>query len=83
MHTVHDPVKIDDHKRGQVDISFTGIGRFKVPDEAELIALFYSDKRRRPAFRITETEQPFRTAPSFTQENFLMRVARIGGIFRL
>lgn len=37
---VHNPVKIDGHKRVQVDIYFTGVGRFKVPNEAELVKLF-------------------------------------------
>ena len=37
---VHNPVKIDGHKRVQVDIYFTGVGRFKVPNEAELVELF-------------------------------------------
>ncbi len=37
---VHNPVKIDGHKRVQVDIYFTGVGRFKVPNEAELAELF-------------------------------------------
>ena len=37
---VHNPVKIEGHKRVQVDIYFTGVGRFKVPNEAELVELF-------------------------------------------
>ena len=37
---VHNPVEIDGHKRVQVDIYFTGVGRFKVPNEAELVELF-------------------------------------------
>lgn len=37
---VHSPVKIDGHKRVLVDIYFTGVGRFKVPNEAELVELF-------------------------------------------
>ncbi len=37
---VHNPVKIDGHERVQVDIYFTGVGRFKVPNEAELVELF-------------------------------------------
>ena len=37
---VHSPVKIDGYKRVQVDIYFTGVGRFKVPNEAELVKLF-------------------------------------------
>ena len=37
---VHNPVKIDGHKRVQVDIYFTGVGRFNVPNEAELVELF-------------------------------------------
>ena len=37
---VHNPVKIDGHKRVQVDIYFTGVGIFKVPNEAELVELF-------------------------------------------
>lgn len=37
---IHNPVRIDGHKRVQVDIYFTGVGRFKVPNEAELTALF-------------------------------------------
>ncbi len=37
---VHNPVKIDGHKRVQADIYFTGVGRFKVPNEAELVELF-------------------------------------------
>ncbi len=37
---VHSPVKIEGHKRVQVDIYFTGVGRFKVPNEAELVELF-------------------------------------------
>ncbi len=37
---IHNPVRIDGHKRVQVNIYFTGVGRFKVPNEAELISLF-------------------------------------------
>ena len=37
---VHNPVEIDGHKRVQVDIYFTGVGRFNVPNEAELVELF-------------------------------------------
>ena len=37
---VHSLVKIDGHKRVQVDIYFTGVGRFNVPNEAELVELF-------------------------------------------
>lgn len=37
---VHNPVKIDGHKRVQVDIYFTGVGRFKVPNEVGLVSLF-------------------------------------------
>lgn len=37
---VHNPVKIDGHKRVQVDIYFIGVGRFNVPNEAELVELF-------------------------------------------
>ena len=37
---IHSPVKIDGHKRVQVDIYFTGVDRFKVPNEAEPISLF-------------------------------------------
>ena len=37
---VHNPVKIGGHKRIEVDIYFTGIGKFLVPDEAELAAQF-------------------------------------------
>ena len=37
---VHSAVKIDGHKRVQVDIYFTGVGRFKVANEAELVELF-------------------------------------------
>ena len=37
---VHNPVKIDGHKRIDVDIYFTGIGKFLVSDETELAAQF-------------------------------------------
>ena len=37
---VHNPVKIDGHKRINVDIYFTGIGKFLVSDKAELAAQF-------------------------------------------
>ena len=37
---VHNPVKIDGHKRVEVEVFFTAIGKFRVPNEAELTALF-------------------------------------------
>lgn len=43
---IHNPVRIDGHKRVQVDIYFTGVGRFKVPSEAELTALFDATEKQ-------------------------------------
>ena len=43
---IHNPVKIDGHRRVQVDIYFTGVGRFKVPNEAELASLFDAMKKQ-------------------------------------
>ncbi len=43
---IHSPVKIDGRKRVQVDLYFTGVGRFKVPNEAELASLFDAPKKQ-------------------------------------
>ena len=40
---IHNPEKINGHKRVQVDIYFTGIGMFGIPDKTEMIPL--SDTR--------------------------------------